>query len=169
MAVPVPSAEVGAYHEAPSVLHQVAQIILGIMISIMLLTLLVLWISYHVAGDELAVVPAADPDASARQALAAEVLTLSPQQLDTVRTSIDRQRALQGAAGGAVWLPPGDVRGSQWTVHRAPDGRRYYLNAADGTTTWDTPAELAGTVSWDHRKHAADRAGASSSVVQSFP
>jgi len=34
---------------------------------------------------------------------------------------------------------------TSWSEHTAPDGRKYYYNAATAESTWERPAELTGT------------------------
>jgi hypothetical protein len=86
---------------------------------------------------------------------------MEPARLAQLRDELDRQARLAKRvtpADGGLLLRGADggrPRGG-WQTHRAPDGRRYYVHALDGRTSWETPPELRELHRWDHRKHAAD-------------
>lgn len=46
------------------------------------------------------------------------------------------------------------AKATEWTEHRAPDGRPYYYNAAHGESTWDRPQALKDM---DEARNAANR------------
>jgi hypothetical protein len=133
-------------------------------LGVVLVTSALLCLSCLFAGQT--VVAAGADDDEERQRLAAAVLAMPPERVAQLRSEVDRQARLarmHGSGGGGVLagtVKPtnGIAPTGRWGMHRAPDGRRYYVNADDGSTTWETPAELREFKKWDHRKGAANAA-----------
>lgn len=151
----------GEEHDG-SAADALVQLFVGLLIALSLLALGIFWLSAHIAGEEK--LPSrGDPELrkldGERESLSKAILDMPRHHVSEVQQTVDKQRRQARLSGGGVPLEP------SWTTHRAPDGRRYYVDASDGTATWQVPAELAGSVSWDHRKKCADQQQLSSAAL----